>query len=414
MAGGACCVFPWKRDRRPVILDLFTLYVVVLLKGATLSLLWFAIWRHYSDMGVARTWMLANLLGVLGGAVMALETRSGPLSPAIIGNVLIIFGFFMLWIGACQFYGRPQPWLSSIVITATALVVLVIFDDSRVMRNLVYMVGQAIPLVLTVILIVPAKRSPGALCVVIPMMLGVVALAARFVGLAAHNAGICTDDVYNIVLFSTLLVTIFGGFVWNFGFLLLAVDRLHSDASALSVVDELTGLANRRMFLTRIEEEKRLCERTGRSFALMVIDLDRFKTINDDYGHPAGDACLAHFSALISARLRPRDLLARVGGDEFCLLLPEADADEATRIAGELVELFRGEPLWWYEVSIPLTLSIGVAVWSGAPNADVAGLMEQADRALYLAKRRGRNCYALADDETTQVPLGPFTLAPRG
>ena len=397
-----------------MIFDLFTLYVVVLLKGATLSLLWFAIWRRYGDMAIARTWMLANVMGVLGGTVMALETRAGPLSPAIIGNVLIIFGFFMFWIGACQLYGRPQPWLTSIAITLAALVVLAIFADSRLVRNLVYMLGQAIPLVLTVILMTSAKRSLGTLAVVVSMISGVIALAARFAGLAAHDSGVILDGAYNVVLFSTLLVTIFGGFVWNFGFLLLTIDRLHTDASALAVVDELTGLANRRMFLTRIEAEKKLCERTGRTFALMVIDLDRFKSINDEYGHAAGDACLAHFSVLTNARLRQHDLLARMGGDEFSLLLPETDAEHATRLAGELVEYFRAEPLWWYEVSIPLTLSIGVAVWSGAPDTDIAGLMEQADRALYLAKRRGRNRFALADEDGGGgPPLGPLTLAPR-
>jgi len=107
-------------------------------------------------------------------------------------------------------------------------------------------------------------------------------------------------------------------------------------------------------------------------------------------------------------------LLARMGGDEFSLLLPDTDAAHATKLAGELVELFRTSPLWWYEISIPLTLSVGVAVWSGAPDAEVSQLMEEADRALYLAKRRGRNCFAVAENDADEVPpLGPLTLAPR-
>jgi len=398
-----------------VILDLFTLNLVILLKGATLSLLWFAIWHRYRDMSIAWTWTLANFTSLLGGAVMALQVGAGPLSYAIIGNVLIIFGFFMFWIGACRFYGRPQPWLIAVILTISALIVLAIFKDVRVTRNLVYTAGQAIPLLATAILMMPNRRNPGALVVILSMLAGVVALAARFAGVALHDSGIIPDETYRVVLFNTLLVTIFGGFIWNFGFLLLVIDRLHSDASALAVVDELTGLANRRMFLTRIDAEKALCERTGRSFALMAIDLDRFKNINDEYGHPAGDACLAHFSLLTNAHLRQDDLLARMGGDEFNLLLPDTDLEHATRLAGELVELFRAQPLWWYEVSIPLTLSIGVAVWSGAPNTDVATLIEHADRALYLAKRRGRNCFALAENDVDGAqPLGPLKLAPRG
>lgn len=395
-------------------LDLFTVYVVVLLKGGTLSLLWFAIWRHYGDVGAARTWMLANILGLLGGAVMALETRAGPLSPAIVGNALIILGYWIFWIGVCQFYGRREPWLAASIATLTALLVLVAFEHERVVRNLVYMVGQGVPLLLMLFLVMPAKRGPGTLVIVVSMALGVAVLLARFAGLATHNAGLMSDDAYSILLFCSLMVTIFGGFVWNFGFLLLTIDHLHTEASALAVVDELTGLGNRRLFLTRIEAERLQCELTGRRFALMAIDLDRFKSINDDYGHAAGDACLAHFSTLTNARLRQDDLLARMGGDEFSLLLPDTDVDHAMQLAAELVELFRAEPLWWYEVSIPLTVSIGVAVWNDTPGEDVARLMEQADRALYLAKRRGRNCFALADDEIGGVPLGPLALAPRG
>lgn len=401
-------------ERRPVIIDLFTLYVVVLLKGATLALLWFAIWRRYGDVGAARTWMLANVLGLLGGAVMALETRAGPLSPSIFGNALIIFGFWIFWVGTCQFYDRSPPWRAAIFATLTALLVLVAFDDDRLLRNLIYMVGQGLPLLLTLVLVLQNKQGPGTLVVAVSMAVGVTVLLARFAGLAMHHAGLLSDDSYSILLFCTVMATIFGGFVWNFGFLLLTIDQLHADASALAVVDQLTGLGNRRMFLTRIEAERKQCEITGRSFALMAIDLDRFKSINDDYGHAAGDACLAHFSTLTNARLRQDDLLARMGGDEFNLLLPDTDLEHATRLAGELVELFRAEPLWWYEVSIPLTLSIGVAVWNGSPDADVAEVIEQADRALYLAKRRGRNRYALADDENGGVPLGPLTLAPRG
>ena len=397
-----------------VILDLFTLYIVVLLRGATLSLLWFAIWRHYSDMRVAKTWMLANLVGMIGGGVMALETRAGPLSPAIFGNALVIFASCMLWIGACRFYGRPKPWAASIALTLACTVTLIVFEDHRVVRNLVYLIGQTLPLTFIMVLMAPGRHTPGAMLTMVSMLLATLAMLTRFVGLSAHHVGILPTEIYNVVLFCTMLVTIFGGFVWNFGFLLLAIDRLHTDASALAVVDELTGLANRRMFLTRIEAEKKLCERTGRTFALMAIDLDRFKSINDEYGHAAGDACLAHFSALTNARLRQHDLLARMGGDEFSLLLPDTDAAHATKLAGELVELFRTSPLWWYEISIPLTLSVGVAVWSGAPDAEVSQLMEEADRALYLAKRRGRNCFAVAENDADEVPpLGPLTLAPR-
>nr|WP_256441451.1 GGDEF domain-containing protein [Ancylobacter radicis] len=201
--------------------------------------------------------------------------------------------------------------------------------------------------------------------------------------------------------------------MWSFGLLLIVVERLQAKAGALAVVDELTGLPNRRMFLSRIEEETRVARRSGRGFAVMVIDIDHFKSINDAYGHGAGDACLIHFSRVASARLRQTDLLARLGGDEFCLLLRETDGPSAERLGAELLHLIRTDAVEWYGAAIPLTLSIGIALWDPHRHADTLCLMEDADRALYLVKRQGRNGCALAQPEPGEAPALPrLALAP--
>ena len=113
----------------------------------------------------------------------------------------------------------------------------------------------------------------------------------------------------------------------------MAMDRLRNEVADLALLDDLTGVGNRRQLLQRLTEECARSERSGEPFALLVIDLDGFKSINDTHGHAAGDACLQHFTLMAQTRLRPGDMLARTGGDEFCIVLPASTLREGAMIA---------------------------------------------------------------------------------
>jgi diguanylate cyclase (GGDEF)-like protein len=180
----------------------------------------------------------------------------------------------------------------------------------------------------------------------------------------------------------------------NFGLLLLAIERLRSEVAELALLDDLTGVANRRHLMQRLTEECARSERSGIPFSLLAIDLDGFKAINDTQGHAAGDACLQHFALMAQTRLRPGDMLARSGGDEFCIVLPASTLREAAIIARRVLQVCRHDAEASGGRDIPIAVSIGIAQWTSEIALSPEPLILHADEALYAAKKEGKNRYA--------------------
>jgi diguanylate cyclase (GGDEF)-like protein/PAS domain S-box-containing protein len=157
-----------------------------------------------------------------------------------------------------------------------------------------------------------------------------------------------------------------------------------------ATTDPLTGVANHREFLDQIERELRRSLRIGHPFSVAILDLDHFKELNDGYGHAAGDAALIQFTTFVRSCIREVDVLGRIGGDEFALLLPHADDDHAL----DVVDRVRGEWAVQAERSTgqpnSTTFSAGIATIQGSSDS-VDDLLARADRALYEAKAEGRN-----------------------
>jgi diguanylate cyclase (GGDEF)-like protein len=136
----------------------------------------------------------------------------------------------------------------------------------------------------------------------------------------------------------------------------------------------------------------------------LVIDLDGFKGINDTHGHAAGDACLQHFTLMAQTRLRPGDMLARTGGDEFCVVLPSSTLREGAMIARRIVDVCRADAEQCMGADIPIAVSIGVAQWTRELGGFPDRLIAAADHALYAAKNQGKNRHAVYDPAP---PLAP-------
>lgn len=190
-------------------------------------------------------------------------------------------------------------------------------------------------------------------------------------------------------------------------FLLSAWRTREEDLRSKSYVDELTGVMNRRAILESLNNEYRRARRAEYPLAVAMIDLDHFKKINDNYGHPFGDVVLKGFGELISEVGRRNDLVGRYGGEEFLMVFPECDIDDATRV----IENLRKKMLiteFYNEAkseSITVTLSAGV---SQLESFDLHGseLISRADFALYEAKRAGRNMILAAEYSKSEDELG--------
>ncbi|WP_445505394.1 GGDEF domain-containing protein, partial [Microvirga sp. G4-2] len=157
-----------------------------------------------------------------------------------------------------------------------------------------------------------------------------------------------------------------------------------------SQTDLLTGLPNRRHVLEQLDQALAEQDATGSSLCIAVIDIDRFKAINDGHGHDAGDAVLRHFAEICRERVRGQAVLGRMGGEEFLLLLPGLAAHEASCIVARIRDGFPPARLLEDGLDLPYTFSAGITeAWAGD---DRSSILRRADRALYAAKGEGRNC----------------------
>lgn len=174
----------------------------------------------------------------------------------------------------------------------------------------------------------------------------------------------------------------------------LLLEQRTRELEQISFTDAVTGLNNRNYFDTHLELEWKRAHRLQYPLSLLLVDLDHFKVINDTFGHPAGDACLAGMGAYLSGnRHRAGDIVARIGGDEFAILLLNADGKAAERIASTMCEGVRALALVEQGQQLHVTSSIGIAtaVPSTADLADVKAFISSADNALYAAKAQGRD-----------------------
>jgi diguanylate cyclase (GGDEF)-like protein len=392
------------------MLSVPTLWTVIVLNFLALGLIWAYVMRSYPKFKAARFWTAAAVLQAVGAGTSMLRDVMDPGLPLVASGGLMIFSSCLACMGVYRFYHKPVSWRAAFVITllsSTGLAWFLIVTDHMPMRVLVYSLGQSTPLLMALPLLLAkpeGRDNPGArlaaIVTILVLAVHVVRSGAAMVGLG----GGITAINFNGLQAALILALVFLAMAWNFGCLLMAIDRLRNEVADLALLDDLTGVANRRHLLQRLTEECARSVRSGEPFSLLVVDIDGFKTVNDTYGHAAGDACLQHFTLMAQTRLRPGDMLARTGGDEFCIVLPSSTLREGAAIARRVIEVCRQDADTCTPADVPISVSIGVAQWTAEIGVFPDRMMACADRALYDAKKNGKNGYAVYD---RAPPLAP-------
>jgi diguanylate cyclase (GGDEF)-like protein len=374
--------------------DTSTLYLFATMVAGMLGAMLLLFGRQES-IPALKWWGTAYLLGA--GSV-AIWTLGGAMLGPYVLLALHAVGFAacgLVWNAARVFYGR-KPNLPGLVLGPIVWVAAVTMVENSAIRLTIGAGIVAIYAALTASELwserrrAMQKRWPA---IVVPVLHGGVLMLPILVGdlLRPHDANFASS--FWVTLFSIELVLYAIGTV--FIIFMMVSDRAVAVHKTAASIDPLSGMLNRRGFS---EACARLIEREangGRPVTVMIFDIDHFKSINDRFGHPAGDEVLKLFAAVVVNNLRISDLSGRIGGEEFAALLPCA-LEEGVLVAERVREAFQCSNIICEEGAVETTVSIGVA--GGPAGTELEVLLASADTALYQAKRGGRNRVEAAEE----------------
>jgi diguanylate cyclase (GGDEF)-like protein len=377
-------------------LDVSTLYLVATMVAAMLGtmLLFFG---KQENIPALKWWGTAYLLGA---ASVALWTLGGDRLGEMLPLALSAVGFMacgMVWNASRVFHGR-KPNLPGLVLGAIAWIaaVMTVAPEASAMRITVGAGIVAIYAALTAAELWSERRrtlQKRWLAIVVPVLHGFVLMLPILLGDLLHPHDKMLSGSIWVTVFSVELVLYAVGTVFVI-FMLVSERTVMAHRTAASM-DPLTGMLNRRGFA---EATSRVIEReanAGRPVTVLIFDIDHFKSINDRFGHPAGDEILKLFATVVVNTLRISDLSGRIGGEEFAALLP-CSLEEGVIAAERVREAFADSGIVVEEGAVDTTVSIGVA--GGPAGTELEVLLAAADTALYHAKRNGRNRVEAAEE----------------
>ena len=321
-----------------------------------------------------------------------------------VGSTLVFYAAFInLWRGGASFMRLPQRNLLQGLLLAPLVLALVYAGpgaERAPLRVFVSYLGMGLLVcLLHAHLFGPLKQQFGrraGLVLIIPASLTAAMVGARAVqqllqpdvALEMHRQG--ADNT------GMLIGYLIGTATFNFAFLGLLIIRLVGRLRELTQRDPLTGLYNRRAFDQELARQQRQGAGRQTGLALLLADLDHFKRVNDTHGHVVGDQMLQHVARLLRAGARSTDTVARLGGEEFAIVMADTGPEAAALAAERLRALLAATPLEIDGASVPITVSIGLAV-GHLREGGATPLLRRADAALYRAKAGGRDQVCLAE-----------------
>ncbi len=377
------------------LVDPRTILLVANLLGMLCALvLWVQARSFPDDIDGLRDWARAVVLIACASGLASLRGILPDGLSIVAASGMLLLGQFLLVIGLQRYSGRVPAWRPTLDGIAAVMIVMIwLTYGSHNYQGRIFIMALAHVGFFAVGAYRAWRAAPagfGSRFLSVVFLLGVAVAVWRIATLS-----IAVDEVdavfdRNPVQQAYLAMFSLGVLGLSIGFILLANERLRVELEFMATRDPMTGAFNRRAFFSRAEIEWARSVRSGRPLAAITADIDFFKKVNDTHGHHVGDRVIKDFAGRAAGMLRVPDILARFGGEEFVILLPDTGVAEARQAAERIrreIEMRRAEDLPSYTVS----LGVAIAQDDGARAADIEALLAEADAALYRAKERGRN-----------------------
>lgn len=356
-----------------------------------------SLWR--SGMPGIREAMGANVATIVAMLFMVQQASAPPWLGVLLSNLLFALGGVLFVAGARRFLGQPVPWramLGGVALLIPALAYYTYASPNVSARIVLASLMYTSLLALLAWSVWRSRRQRFAYSQIFMLSLALVAVLGHGTRMTVYALGVdvipglLAPTLWNIV-FLSLGVVIMPSL--TLGMIMMIHDRMLIEREREANTDFLTGVLSRKAWWQGAQQLGARA-RAGRPLALLILDIDYFKQVNDTMGHAAGDAVLRHFAAVASAALRPGDALGRLGGEEFIAALPGASVQEAQALAARMLAALAAMPCQYGDIQLRYTFSGGVTSWDGAEALHSA--VQRADQALYRAKAGGRSRVDLA------------------
>ena len=368
-----------------------TLLAITVFTPAVAGCLLLLAWLQHRGIVALAVWGSGFITASVATALIIVARGTIPdFWSIIVGNALLSAAYGILWCGARKFEGKKVSILlamAGVLLWIIACSIGPIYARPEARAT----VMAAIGIVYTLLAVLELWRGGGDDVWRWPIMVLLLGHAAS-IPIHIPLAGAWTHpdrsdvDLLTFAVFEAAFVCICAAYLFGG----LAKDRIAARYLRASLTDPLTGVANRRGFF-QTGDRLLMRARFGRQpAALMMFDLDCFKSINDRYGHHVGDEVLTAFCRLATSQLRPNDLFGRIGGEEFAALLPDTGRNDALWLAERVRGAFEASSHTIGQHALSSTVSVGVSI-SDKERSDLGALLDAADRALYRAKALGRN-----------------------
>lgn len=385
-----------------MVLHTQTIFIALVLVVGVSVLLHTLNWRLHSDMHGPAVWALGTSMLFLGLLLIALRGALQEPITIVATNLLLISGSLTMRHGLRMFAGlAPDFRLPALALPAmlAGAMYFTLVEPSLVKRWIAGTV-VAVPILLSMLqalrVIATIDRGIGALTLGAVLGGNIIFLIATATAMTILEGDAAGPFAPSRVLPFAFLFVLMLEVIRTYSYLLLTANRSRRQLQELALQDALTLLPNRRALETAFQRASAVAtRRKDRDIGLVVFDLDHFKHVNDAHGHQVGDAVLCHFARLAANCIRPDDTLARLGGEEFALLVIDPGSNGAFEAAERIRTTLVAMPFALETQSLAITVSAGVVV-ARSDSADFQAMYRAADAALYRAKLDGRNRVAIA------------------